>query len=410
MGREGKHGNEPAAAAAAAAVPPPRHTHGGAPSAQHPPALRTAPPAFTPPLPFAGRNRRRVASGGWWAAGLIAGRLGRRWAAQNFVRKCNPAIEAVELKPRTDHFFVDKRASNLEEAHRRRYIAAERAGVQVEDPNDYPPGPGSYEVSDLFVRELPPWRDPTEDEEPLEPWQEGYDEQQARAARAQRQRQAAVQREGSAVFAGPSREAQKVRHCRAAHSTAVGVAAGVADRRRQQNWTFRDDRKDWNKPGGRHGLATSWAGSIAEKYDRGTVGRSAYVSSGMAVLDHPQMWRSTATSAAMLRAVARQQQQNMATMHSAGYSGGIPYEDAAEATQAVAALAAFYDRPQGAGADKKKRKQKAAVSRLSVPLERHKYKPRDDDDDGGAPSPPRGKPPPMKSCGRRARMVAKAGA
>ena len=34
-----------------------------------------------------------------------------------------PQLNMVELKPREDHFFVDKRESNYGEAHRRRAIA-----------------------------------------------------------------------------------------------------------------------------------------------------------------------------------------------------------------------------------------------------------------------------------------------
>ena len=65
---------------------------------------------------------------------------------------------------------------------------------------------------------MTPWHDPSEDEEPIEPWQAGYDEQQARISKGVRGRLAALQREGSAIFAGPSRESTKVRHCKAAKS------------------------------------------------------------------------------------------------------------------------------------------------------------------------------------------------
>ena len=84
----------------------------------------------------------------------------------------------------------------------------------------------------------------------------------------------------------------------------------MTDQRRHVNWSLRDDRKTWLRKGGVHGLGGSWGGSVAERFDRGTVARSSYVSSGMAVLDQPIMNRSTATSAAMLRAVAAQQATN----------------------------------------------------------------------------------------------------
>lgn len=88
-----------------------------------------------------------------------------------------------------------------------------------------------------------------------------------------------MQREGSSIFAGPSREAQKVQHCKAAHARAVEVAKNLADPGLAQSWILREDRKDRNRGGGGHGLSASWAGSVAEKYERGTVGRSSYVSS-----------------------------------------------------------------------------------------------------------------------------------